>query len=163
MDLFETVQVVGLGALWNISSSAVHTFWVPRLRVVSIGPSWSPHCVRHQMPTCHWKYAEHAKVARFLCLTHRSRSPPTLIVQVCSGTCMLVCQIFATRLEVGRLRHTLWDFLSPFDAAPRITFSGSWPSFTHPLIEKVHAGLVLFFVVHLGQDAARFNCKTMML
>ena len=30
-----------------------------------------------------------------------------------------------------------------------ITFSGSWPSFTHPLIEKVHAGLVLFFVLYI--------------
>lgn len=30
-----------------------------------------------------------------------------------------------------------------------ITFSGSWPNSTRPLIEKVNAGLVLFFVVYI--------------
>lgn len=30
-----------------------------------------------------------------------------------------------------------------------LTFSGSWPSQTRPLIEKVHAGLVLFFVIYI--------------
>lgn len=62
---------------------------------------------------------------------------------------------------VWRLKRIFLGFVA--DAAPRITFSGSWPSFTHPLIEKVHAGLVLFFVLHLGTDAAGFNCKTMMV
>ena len=30
-----------------------------------------------------------------------------------------------------------------------LTFSGSWPSQTRPLIEKVHAGLVFFFLVYI--------------
>ena len=30
-----------------------------------------------------------------------------------------------------------------------LTFSGSWPSQTRPVIEKVHAGLVIFFVIYI--------------
>lgn len=30
-----------------------------------------------------------------------------------------------------------------------ITFSGSWPSFTRPVIDKVHAAMVIFFVVYI--------------
>ena len=37
---------------------------------------------------------------------------------------------------------------------PRITFSGSWPSLTHPVIDKVHAAMVIFFVAHLGWTGA---------
>ncbi|CAL1144356.1 unnamed protein product [Cladocopium goreaui] len=30
-----------------------------------------------------------------------------------------------------------------------ITFSGSWPSLTHPVIDKVHAAMVIFFVAYI--------------
>lgn len=70
---FWFVQVVGLGALWHISSSALHTLWALRLRVARpIGPS-SSHCV-----------------ARFLCLAN---SPTTVIVQVLVLSSFAFCRI----------------------------------------------------------------------